>query len=262
MTKQLKIGILNLMHDKLDTQRRFASVLPNTELIFFYPRMHYLNRLVPNEVAQTSKPLNLEQINTLDGFIITGSPIDQIKFQDVTYIEEIRCLLNKLNQLKIPQLYFCWGAMVALNHFYGIQKQILSEKIFGIYPHLIIAPHPLLDRLSQGFIAPHARYAEMDKKQILQNPHLVINAVDDNGHLFMVSNPDKPEQSFIFSHIEYDQNGLKDEYQREVAAHPERNYKKPANYNMAAPLFQCRNTQQIFFTNWLKQVKQNKLVLE
>lgn len=93
--------------------------------------------------------------------------------------------------------------MAVMNYFYGIRKIILVEKIFGIFPHLIIESHPLLDGLSQGVIVPHARYAETDKEQIMQDPRLVINSVDDNGHLFMVSSKEKPEQNFIFSHIEW-----------------------------------------------------------
>ncbi len=58
--------------------------------------------------------------------------------------------------------------MAAMNYFYGIRKG-----------------------LSQGFIAPHAHYAKMDKEQIMQDPRLVINSVDDNGHLFMVSSKEK-----------------------------------------------------------------------
>lgn len=158
-------------------------------------------------------------------------------------------------------MYFCWGAIAAMNYFYGIKKRILAEKIFGIFPHLIIEPHPLLNGLSQGFIASHARYAEMDKEQIMQDPRLVINSVDNNGHLFMVSSKEKPEQNFIFSHIEYRRNGLRDEYRREIAAHPDRYYKKPDNYSMTSPLFQWKDTQKIFFNNWLKQVEKSKLVL-
>ena len=97
--------------------------------------------------------------------------------------------------------------------------------------------------------------------QIMQDPRLVINSVDDNGHLFMVSSKEKPEQNFIFSHIEYGRTGLRDEYQREIAAHPDRHYKKPDNYSMSSPLFQWKDTQKTFFDNWLKQVEKSKLVL-
>ncbi|MBT8947172.1 homoserine O-succinyltransferase, partial [Lactobacillus delbrueckii subsp. bulgaricus] len=37
-----KIGILNLMHDKIDTQKRFSHVIkeasPETEITYFYPQ--------------------------------------------------------------------------------------------------------------------------------------------------------------------------------------------------------------------------------
>ncbi len=209
----------------------------------------------------TSEPLDINRVSEFDGFIITGAPIDQIDFSKITYIEEIRYLLQALDNHKIQQLYFCWGAMAALNYFYGIKKKILAEKIFGVFPHLITEPHPLLSGLSQGFMAPHARYAEMDKKQIMQDERLAINAVDDNSHLFMVSAKDNPERNFIFSHIEYGKDSLRDEYNREINAHPERHYKKPINYSMSNPSFQWQDTQKIFFNNWLKKVKDNKLVL-
>lgn len=249
------------MHDKIETQRRFAKVLPNASLTFFYPRLHYQNRPVPNEVARISKPLDLNQVKNFDGFIITGAPIDHLDFSEVTYIEEIRCLLQTLNEHHLEQLYFCWGAMAALNYFYGIPKRVLATKIFGIYPHLILEQNSLLSGISQGFYAPHARYAEMDKKQILEDPRLTINAVDDNGHLFMVSSKEKPEQNFIFSHIEYGRDGLKEEYQRETAAHPDRHYQKPENYSLSSPLFQWQDTQKCFFDNWLKQVEASRLIL-
>lgn len=259
MANRVKLGVLNLMHDKLDTQQRFAHVLPDADLTFFYPRMHYQNRPVPPEVAKISQPLDLNHIQDFDGFIITGAPLDHLDFEQVTYIEEVRCLLQLLDKYKLQQLYFCWGAMVALDYFYDIQKRILAEKIFGTFPHLIIEPNSLLNGLSQGFIAPHARYAEMDKAQTMQDPRLTI---DDNGHLFMVSSLTKPEQNFVFSHIEYDREGLKKEYEREIAAHPERHYKRPENYSLSAPLFQWKDTQKIFFDNWLTQVKKSKLVLD
>lgn len=80
---KVKIDILNLMHDKIDTQKRFYKVLPNAELTFLYPRSHYQNRPFPAEVAATSEPLDISRINEFDGFIITGAPIDHLVFKDV-----------------------------------------------------------------------------------------------------------------------------------------------------------------------------------
>lgn len=246
------------MHDKEDTQNRyqkiFNSIRDNVDLIFYYPKMHYHNKPVPKEVAQISQPLDINQVKNLDGFIITGAPIEHFEFGEITYIEELRCLLNELDKYHIQQLYFCWGAMAALNHFYGIHKVMLPEKLFGIYPHQIFYQDDLLKDIPQGFLAPHARYAEMNHEEIARDPRLILDAKTDNGDLFSVSAIDKPEQNFVFSHLEYDKDALLNEYKREIEAHPEKTYKKPENYSMTNPSFNWKNVQEQFFTNWLNKI--------
>ena len=80
----LRIGILNLMHDKVDTQLRFTKVLSegpyNTDVQYFYPQMHYISRPVPNLVQEISQPLDLKRVATLDAFIIPGAPLAQLTF--------------------------------------------------------------------------------------------------------------------------------------------------------------------------------------
>lgn len=263
MTPKLRVGILNLMHDKEETQDRYAQVLTNlpfnVELSFFYPKSHYLNRLIPKNVAEISKPLNLDEVHNFDGFIITGFPAEKVPFEEITFIEEVRRLIDKLTQYKIEQLYFCWGAMAALNYLYGIRKSPLPEKLFGVYHTNIIHPNNLLHRIDDGFLAQHARYTEMDKAQIIQDPRLQINAETENGDLFLVSAKEHPEQNFLFAHLEYGKDALLKEYQREIAAHPEINYKKPVNQNLLAIDPSWKIAQQRFFYNWLKQISNKKV---
>lgn len=264
----LKIGILNIMHDKSRTRQRFEKIFDqasfNVDLHFFYPRMHYQNRSVPPEVASIAEPLDLDRIKDFDGFIITGAPIERFDFYEVSYIDEIQCLLSELNRYHVQQLYLCWGAMAAMNYFYGIEKRNLSEKIFGVFPHQINYQNDLLVGINSGFLAPHARYEEMDKAQIEQNSDLRINVEDENGNLFLVTAPKNPERVFLFSHLEYDRPALLEEYQREKAAHPEIEYKKPENYfldekNMQRPQFKWEKIQKRFFFNWLNQVSNDTL---
>lgn len=265
MKSRLRIGILNIMHDKADTRKRYEQIFANlpirTQLTFFYPRMHYLDRPVPAAVKAIAQPLALRQVSNFDGFIITGAPIEKYGFKDVTYIKEIDALLSQLNKYHIGQLYFCWGAMAAMNYYYGIEKRMLPHKIFGIYPHKIIHEEQLLHNLPQGFLAPHARYAEMNKKEIKENPHLQINAETNDGCLFMVTDPSKPERIFLFSHLEYDRQALAKEYQREITAYPDRHYRQPVNYSMTNPVFNWAHTQRQFFSNWLKQIQEKSVLV-
>ena len=82
---QVKIGILNIMHDKVDTQKRFRHVLADADLTFFYPKTHYQKRQLPAAFAKIAEPLDLVKVGTMDAFIITGAPIEQSPFDQVDY---------------------------------------------------------------------------------------------------------------------------------------------------------------------------------
>lgn len=119
----LKIGVLNLMHDKLDTKRRFERVLNSTtypvELTFFYPKEHYQDRPVPAQVTRIARPLELDEVKQLDAFIVTGAPIEKLDFAEITYINELQELFDCLAQNKIEQLYVCWAPWLQSTTFMG-----------------------------------------------------------------------------------------------------------------------------------------------
>lgn len=252
--RTLQIGILNIMHDKALTNADFQQVLTQTEqpvtLHFYYPTMHYQSRPVPSTVQAELEPLDLEAVAKLDAFIITGAPIEQLPFEQITYLPELKALFEVLEQ--VPQrLYFCWGAMVALHELYQVGKADLPRKLFGVYPQQILAPSPLLKGLQNGFLAPHARYAESLRPQIEQHPQLSLKAVTPQGKLFLVQNQ-QGNEAMLFSHLEYQADGLTAEYHREVTAHPERSYQQPEN--QSGQPFAWQHTQQVFFENWLTQI--------
>lgn len=260
----LKIGILNLMHDKAATQRRFTSIFkkldPTIEISFFYPVDHYRNRPVPKLVRQISEPLDLEKVRHLDGFIITGAPLDHLPFEQIEYYDEINQLIDTLVNIDIPQLYICWGAMIAANHLYGIEKRSLPQKYFGVFENLILNDTDVLNGFTDTFPAPHARYAELDHDQLKESTDLTVNAISTDGYLLSLTGTNN--QDFLFAHLEYDRMALWAEYQREINTHPERYYALPKNYFkndtlMLNPQFQWSAVQQRYFNNWLDKVTDN-----
>lgn len=259
--RPLQIGILNVMHDKAATNARFTKVLTHAgrpvALHFYYPKTHYPNG-APAEVAAILAPLDLAAAGRMDGFVITGAPIEQLAFADVTYIAEVQALMAALAGRAVPQLYLCWGGMAALDYFYGIEKHLLPHKLFGVYRERRLAPAPLLAGLPDEFYAAHARYAEMDRGQIEADARLHLEATTESGDLLLVDRPEA-NQTFMFAHLEYGREGLLHEYQREVAAHPERQYLRPAHYftdpqTMSGPQFRWEETQHVFFDRWVDRV--------
>ncbi|WP_334332285.1 MULTISPECIES: homoserine O-acetyltransferase/O-succinyltransferase family protein [unclassified Companilactobacillus] len=259
----IRIGILNLMQNKVETMHNFQHALKNenVELVFYYSATRYVNRVLDPAITDNMKPLDLQAVNDLDGFIITGSPVEKLDFPQVSYFDEVNDLIDQLTTSNIPQLYVCWGAMAALNRIYNIQKKLLPHKVFGIFQNQILKPSPLLDNISDNFPAPHARYAEMDHEQIQSNPNLMIEATSENGLLTLVSAKNR-HQTFIFSHLEYQKDGLDKEYRRELASpkvkhpFPAFNYYSPLDKK---PMFSWKQTQQNFYQNWLQTVTEHKL---
>jgi Homoserine trans-succinylase len=112
------------MQNKIETMNNFQKALDldNVELTFYYSATRYVDRVLDSEITDNMKPLDLEEVKDLDGFIISGSPVEKLDFPQVSYFDEINDLIDQLNQTNIPQLYVCWGAMAALNRIYNIQK--------------------------------------------------------------------------------------------------------------------------------------------
>lgn len=252
------------MYNKIETNENFYKSLTrehnNVELVYYYSATRYVNRKLDSAITNTMKPLDLDDLDKLDGFIITGSPIEHLDFSEVTYKDEVNALLDKLNQMEIPQLYVCWGAMVALNHLYGIDKKILPHKTFGVFQNNVLHSSKLLHNISNNFPAPHARYAEMSQQQINDNSQLTINVINDKGLLFLAESKNKP-QSFLFSHLEYQRDDLKKEYDREFEAHPEKHPVQPINYYSPInqqPMFAWKDVQSKFFGNWVEEVAEKK----
>ncbi|WP_334330077.1 homoserine O-acetyltransferase/O-succinyltransferase family protein [Companilactobacillus sp. HBUAS59699] len=262
--EHIRIGILNLMKNKLETNQNFERVLNSdeVELTFYYSATRYVDRELDPQITSTMKPLDLNEINQFDGFIITGSPVEKLDFEEVTYNQEINDLLDKLDGLNITQLYVCWGAMAALNHFYQIKKNILPHKTFGVYQNNIVDNSCLLKNIDNEFPAPHARYAEMNHRDINQNENLDTKAISENGLLTLVESNIKP-QSFVFSHLEYPQSGLDDELKRELSSGKVPDAKRAVNYYSPIddhPMFTWKETQRAFFQNWLNCVIEKKLI--
>ena len=65
--------------------------------------------------------------------IITGAPVENYAFEEVTYWEEIPEIFHWARSHVTSTLYICWAAQAGLYYHYGIQKYPLSKKMFGIF---------------------------------------------------------------------------------------------------------------------------------
>lgn len=211
------IGILNLMPTKCETETQILRLLCETEEDLRVECIK-LDSYKPKNISYEYISENYVSFNEikekLDAIIITGAPLEKLAFEEVDYIEELREVLNYTKNNIKHSLHICWGAQVALNHFYSIRKELKKEKIFGLFSNEILERDEILDGIDNGFKAPQSRHTALNKIDIENCKELKLLAITEEGeqHLLKGSHNDY----YILGHVEYDRDTLKKEYLRDL----------------------------------------------
>jgi homoserine O-succinyltransferase len=129
-----------------------------------------------------------------------------------------------------------------------------DEKIFGVFQHKIHNKTNLLIRgFDDEFLAPHSRYTEIRKEDIIKVKELEILADSEEAGIYLVASKDL-KRIFVTGHSEYDPMTLNSEYERDLAKGL--NIKMPKNYYpdndpSQVPLVKWRSHANLLFSNWL-----------
>lgn len=178
------IGIVNLMPKKSETEAQILSLLNNCNEDL---NIHFIkiNTYKLEHENYKYMQLNYEDFDNvkklLDGVIVTGAPLEKLEFKDVSYIEELNNILDYIRENKKTSLYICWGAQVALNHFYGIRKEIKNDKIFGVFSHEILKEDKILKGINSSFKSPHSRHTSLNRGDIEKNKEVELLAITDEN---------------------------------------------------------------------------------
>lgn len=256
--RPLKIIILNLMPIKHDTEIQLLRSLSNTPLqvdvTFLCMESHVSKNTPASHLNQFYSKFSDIKSKRFDGLIITGAPVEQLPFEEVTYWKELEDIMEWSNQNVTSTFHVCWGAQAGLYYHYGIDKSLLDEKVSGIYWHKVLCKKvPLLRGFDDIFLAPHSRYTTVSKEDILANKDLTILAESEEAGVFIVMGKDG-KHIFVLGHPEYDRNTLDNEYKRDIEKGL--SIKVPYNYYkddnpMNPPLLTWRGHANGLYTNWL-----------
>lgn len=256
--RPLRITILNLMPLKEDTEVQLLRCLSNTPLqvdITFLTTASYVGK---NTAASHLDQfyLTYEDVKNkkFDGLIITGAPVEQMEFEEVTYWDELVKILEWSKTNVTSTLHICWGAQAGLYYHHGIHKLPLDQKMFGVFPHRVLCRRePFVRGFDDVFYAPHSRYTTVSKEDIMNNPKLTILAESDEAGVFIVLAPED-RQIFVMGHPEYDRVTLEKEYRRDKDKGLE--IELPKNYfpnddESSRPQMMWRSHSNAMYTNWL-----------
>ena len=91
--RPLKILILNLMPKKIETETQLARVLGNTplqvDLELIHTETHKSKNVAEDHLLSFYKTFKDVKHRTFDGMIITGAPVEQMEFEEVSYWNEL-----------------------------------------------------------------------------------------------------------------------------------------------------------------------------
>ncbi len=256
--RPLRVLILNLMPTKIVTETQFMRKLSNTPLQIQVELLQTASytptHTDSNHLETFYRTFDQIKDEYYDGLIITGAPLDFVPFEEVAYWDEL-CEIMEWSKTHVhATLHSCWGACAGLYYHYGIQKRIFSEKIFGVFPHIITKQKsPLFRGMDDVFYAPHSRYIGIRTDDLFSHPELELMAASKEAGPFMIKSQDN-RHFFMFGHPEYDADTLANEYWRDVKKGLD--VKLPVNYfpdddPTRAPIVTWRSTGQLIFSNWL-----------
>ena len=189
--RPLEIAILNLMPTKIATETQIARLLANSPL-----QVHMTLLQTASHAATPVSAAHLEAFyktfeevrgRRFDGMIITGAPVETIPFEQVDYWDELCGIMDWSKSSVYSTLHVCWGAQAGLYHHYGVRKELLPEKMFGIFPHRVTRPaNPLVRGFDEVFYAPHSRHTGVCVDDIAQCPALRILAASDEAGPYLL----------------------------------------------------------------------------
>jgi homoserine O-succinyltransferase len=264
--RPLRIGLLNLMPKKIQTENQFARLIGATPLQIDLHLIRMTEHLTKNTAAAHMETFYrpfaevAASDERFDGLIITGAPIEHLGFEEVTYWDELRQVMDWTQTHVQSTFGVCWGGMAMLKHFHGIDKHILPSKAFGCFRHRTVAQaSPYLRGFSDDFVIPVSRWTEVRQDEVDARPGLsTLLASDEVGPCLIEDAGCRA--LYIFNHFEYDSDTLKQEFDRDVAAGTPINV--PANYYpdddpARPPLNRWRSHAHLLYGNWINEIYQS-----
>jgi homoserine O-succinyltransferase len=260
--RPLKIGLLNLMPLKIQTENQFSRLIGSTplqiELTLIRMSEHKSKHTSSDHMKSFYKSFEDIKERKFDGLIITGAPIEHLEFNEVTYWDELRTIFEWTQNNVHSTFGVCWGGMAMINHFHNVEKHILGKKVFGCHRCQVTDPTSrFLTGFSDDLVIPVSRWTENKTSEILEAGLKILIDSETSGPCLVED--EKHNALYIFNHFEYDKETLKQEYDRDIKNNTPINI--PMNYYpnddpKMPPLNKWRSHAHLLYGNWINQIYQ------
>lgn len=256
--RPMRFLILNLMPLKISTETDFVRLLSNNplqlEIEFLRLDTHTPKNTPQEHLEAFYKGFGEVKENFYDGMIITGAPVEMMKFEDVSYWNEVTTIFDWARTHVTSSLYICWASQAALYHFYGVEKIPLDKKLFGVFKHTATdKKNPLFRGFDDEFFIPHSRHTTIQKTDLENNEDLVVLSESPEAGVAILASRGGRE-FYLTGHSEYSPLTLHDEFVRDLEKGQiidvPKNYYTDDNPENP-PLVRWAGHANLLFNNWL-----------
>ena len=263
--RPLRIGLLNLMPKKIQTENQFARLVGSTplqiELLLIRMTNHHSKNIAVDHMNSFYRSFKeiFASDEKFDGLIITGAPVEHLRYEEVDYWEELKKVFDWTQTHVNSTIGVCWAGMAMLKYFHDLEKHKLSEKAFGCFSHRLLLPtsHYLRGFADTCFV-PVSRWTEIKQTDLESKNGLQTLLCSDEVGPCLVQ--DKAHKSlYVFNHFEYDSDTLQQEYQRDRSS---RTFAKipvsyfPENDPTKTPENHWRSHAHLLYGNWINEIYQ------
>jgi homoserine O-succinyltransferase/O-acetyltransferase len=256
--RPLRIGIVNIMPRVESYERHLLAPLERApwlvEPVWIRLRSHVYSSSDHDHIARFYR--TYEQAcreAPLDGLILTGAPVEELPFEDVTYWPELREILEHARAHVPTTLGLCWGGL-ALAKLLGIEKHRFATKLFGVFENRSLEPgRGVLGSGDDRFWCAQSRHSGVSDA--------ALEAAARDGVVRLLSHApetgytvfETPDHRFVMhlGHPEYEPARLVEEWERDTKL-SRADVEAPKNLDLRAPANVWRAHRTTLFLDWLE----------
>lgn len=222
--RPLHIGLLNMMPDAAieATERQFFRLIGSSNSVSqFHMHPFTLDSIQRSDAAREHienyyEPWDELKERGLDALIISGANVTQPDLAKEIFWDELSSVISWADTNVTSTLCSCLATHSVLLKSYGISRESLKEKCWGVFEHKVkLSDHPLVRDLDTRQWVPHSRFNDISREQMeAAGLHVLVEGTEPGVQLAV--SPDGFRFVFFQGHPEYDAISLMKEYKREV----------------------------------------------
>nr|AQQ75009.1 hypothetical protein [uncultured bacterium] len=258
--RPLRVGILNIM-PKGETYEPLLLFPLSRTIIQIEPVWLRLHTHKYKTTDKTHLDLHYDYFEDaiaqapLDGLIVTGAPVEEMDYEQVTYWKEITEILTYARENIYSTVGICWGGL-ALAKMLNIEKVAYPFKVFGVFEtYNLDRTHPITGEMDDVFWCPQSRHSGipdsvLEEEKQKGNVHLLAYSKEGGYTIF-----ESADRRYLMhlGHPEYEAHRFAEEYKRDMAL-GRKDVPLPANIDLEKPLNRWRIHGLEFFAQWVRYI--------